>query len=419
MSRRQLLRYGAGGAAAVGLAPLLSACGSDEEGGNAGANANQKARKVDLLKGAPVVALYSTLENDYYVGWDEGAKRAVEALGGKYRPFVNENDPARELAQFQRQVQAGVKHVFMTAPDPSNIPRMAQVANENKVYLTNTWESPEWYSPFEAGPYYVTYFTPNSFDVGYVTAKALCQEMGGKGNLVHISGFPGATPDWQRTAGLKQAVSEFPGIKIVASQPGRWNRDDSREAMAGIIRKFGREIDGVFGQNDDCGVGAMNALQEAGITDVPITGIDGNKGTMEFIKAGRYFAAYSSFPWWQAGYSAIRSIDASLGFKPTAPERQMWTGGALITKDNVQAYLDRFVEGDPYDWALMSRVASKNNWDAQNVLAPIEMNEMWKGQRKPSGFEMPEPYQEAQRSGELEDVQRLYTTHAKRKVFAS
>jgi ribose transport system substrate-binding protein len=364
-----------------------------------------------------VVALFSTLENDYYVGWNEGAKRAVESLGGEYRPFVNENDPARELAQFQRQVQAGVKHVFMTAPDPSNIPRMAQVANQNRVYLTNTWESPAWYSPFEPGPYYVTYFTPNSFEVGYITAKALCQEMGGKGNLVHISGFPGATPDWQRTEGLKRAVSEFPGIKIVASQPGRWNRDDSRVAMAGIIRRLGRNIDGVFGQNDDCGIGAMNALQEAGITDVPITGIDGNKGTMEFIKAGRYFAAYSSFPWWQAGYSAIRAIDASLGFKPTAAERQMWTGGALITKDNVDAYLQRFVEGDPYDWTLMSRVAAKGNWDPQNQVSPMVMEQMWQGQPKPRGFEEPAPYRRARQRGELERTKRLYQAHNKRKVF--
>jgi len=418
ISRRQLLRYGATGAAALSVAPLLGACGSDDEdAGGGGAAAAQKSRKVDLLKGAPVVSLYTTLENDYYAGWDEGARRAVEALGGKYRAFVNEGDPAREVATFQRQVQAGVKLFFMTAPDPSNIPRIAQLANENEVWLTNTWETPEWYSPFETGQHYVTYFIPNSFEAGYQTAKALFAEMGGKGNLVQISGFPGATPDWQRTAGLKRALEETPGVKLVASQPGRWNRDDSRKAMAGIIREFGKDINGVFGQNDDCGVGAMNALQEAGITEVPITGIDGNKGTMELIKAGRYFATYSSFPWWQAGFSAVRAIDASLGFKPTAPERQMWTGGALVTRDNVDAYVSKFIEGDPFDWPAMSRVASKANWDPQNQVTPIVLDQMWEGQPKPRAYETPAPYARAEKAGELEEVKRLYETQYKRKVF--
>lgn len=418
MSRRQLLRRGAAGATALGLGSLLAACGGDEEGGSVAAE-GQRSRRVDLLKGAPVVALYTTLENDYYAGWDEGGRRAVEALGGTYRPFVNEGDPAREVAQFQRQIQAGVKIFFMTAPDPSNIPRIAQIANENRVWLTNTWEQPEWYSPFETGRHYVSYFIPNSFDAGYTTAKALFEKMGGRGNLVQISGFPGATPDWQRTAGMRRAMGEFPGIKLVASQPGRWNRDDSRRAMAGIIREFGQDINGVFGQNDDCGVGAMNALQEAGITDVPVTGIDGNRGTMELIKAGRYFASYSSFPWWQAGFSAVRAIDASLGFRPTAPERQMWTGGALITRDNVDAYVERFVEGDPFDWPLMSREASRENWDPQNAVTPIDMQQMWEGQRKPRGFEMPQAYARAERANELQEVAQMYERQYERKIFES
>lgn len=400
------------------VAPWLAACGGGGEGGAGGGAA--AAQKVDLLKGQPVVSLYTTLENEYYAGWDLGAKRAVEALGGKYRSFVNEGDPAKEVSTFQNQVEAGVKIFFMTAPDPANIPKIAEIANDRKVYVTNTWESPEWYSPFDAGPYYVSYFIPDSFNAGYTTAKALFEKMGGRGNLIQISGHPGATPDWQRTAGLQRALEETPGVKLLASQPGEWNRDDSRRVMAGLIRKYGKDINGVFGQNDDCGVGAMNALREAGIQDVPVTGIDGNKGTIQLIKGGQYFAAYTSFPWWQAGHSAVRAIDAFLGWKPKAAERQMWTGGALITAENADPYLQKFVDGpDPYDWALMSRVHSKDNWDPQGELKPIVMEEMWEGQKKPSGFKLPRDYAEAKRSGELEEVAQLYQAHYKKKLFTA
>ena len=200
-SRRQLLRRGLTASALLGGAgPLLAACGGDDKKATGGGRTNAKLQsaRVDVLKGLPVVALFTTLSNDYYAGWNEGGRRAVEALGGKYREFTNENDPTQEVATFENQIQAGAKLVFMTAPDPSNIPKIAQLANQNKVYVVNTWESPAWYSPFSAGPYYVTYITNNSFEAGRTIAKALFEKMGGKGGLVQISGFPGSTPDWQR-----------------------------------------------------------------------------------------------------------------------------------------------------------------------------------------------------------------------------
>jgi ribose transport system substrate-binding protein len=299
------------------------------------------------------------------------------------------------------------------------VPKIAQLANENKVFVANTWESPAWYSPFSAGPYYVTYFTNDSFEAGRTVAKQLFEKMGGKGGLVHISGWPGATPDWQRTAGMNEVLKEYPGIKLLASQPGKWNRDDSRTAMAGIIRSAGKEnINGVFGQNDDCGIGAMNALQEAGadVTKIPITGVDGNKGTMQFIKAGRYFGAYSSLPWWSAGYSAVRAIDAYKGVKFSPAERQMWTGGVFVTQENADAYLETFAEGDPFDWPLMSRFVNPKNWDPQNAVTPIDMDVMWRGQEKPSGFELPAEYRKAVQTGELKKVADMYAQHYEKKI---
>jgi ribose transport system substrate-binding protein len=421
LSRRQLLRRGMQVGAVFGAGSLIAACGGGTKkgAGNGNGRAELRSARADVLKGLPVVALFTTLENDYYAGWDQGGRRAVEALGGKYRAFTNDNDPTKEVASFQNQIQAGAKIVFMTAPDPSNIPKIAQLANQSKVFVVNTWESPQWYSPFSAGPYYVTYITNNSFEAGKTIAKALFDKMGGKGGLVQISGFPGSTPDWQRTEGMKQALKSYPGIKLLASQPGKWNRDDARNAMAGIIRKVGKDnINGVFGQNDDCGVGAMNALQEAGadLAKVPITGCDGNKGTMDFIKAGRYFAAYSSLPWWSAGFSAVRAIDAYKGVKFDPAERQLWSGGLVVTKDNADGYLRTFAQGDPFDWPKMSRFLHPADWDPQNAVTPLDMQVMWNGQPKPSGFALPPDYVQAVKTDELKKVAQTYASRYQKKI---
>jgi ribose transport system substrate-binding protein len=417
IDRRQFLQY----AGLTGLGLAVAGCGAKESATSTGAGATgpsfaPKTEPVVDLKGEPVAALFTSLNNDYYASWDLGAKRAVEAFGGEYRAFTNEGDAARQISQFEQQVQDGVKIFFMTAPDPANVPTIAKIANENKVFLTNTWEMVPWTTPFDYGDYYVTYFTSDTVRLAEGVAKDLFDEMGGKGNLVHLTGHPGSTPDSQRTIGVDNMLKEYPDVKLVARQPGEWNRDDARTAMAGIITKYGSDIHGVFGQNDDVGIGAMNALNEQGIEGVPITGVDGNKGTMPFIQSGQYFGAYSTLPFWSAGFSAVRAIDAFLGVEFDPLERQLYTGGVFVTKDNVDQYLATFFgEEDPFDWQLMSRKAHPDDWDPQNEVRPLVVEDMWSFAEKPAGWQAPAEYEQAK--ARAEELAAEYESHWQRKLI--
>ena len=400
------------GILAAGLL-FTTACSNGGGGGSSESGpASDLPEEVDL-KGETVVSLFTSLNNDYYSSWNEGAERAVAAFNGEYVAMTNEGDPATQISQFQQQVDAGVRMIFVTAPDPSSVGEMARIANENDVCFVNTWESDFWDSPFNYGDNYTAYHTPKSEESSYELAKALFEEMGGKGNFVHLTGHPGATADFQRTAGVDRALEEYPDIKLVDRQPGEWNRDDSRNAMAGIINRHGKEIDGVFGQNDDVGIGALNALTEAGVTGVPITGMDGNQGTMELIESGEFFGVASSMPQWQAGFSFVRALDACIsGEAPEALNRQLWTGSMVVTKDNVQEYMDTYTGGnDPYDWVLMSKVAHPDDWDPQNSVQAIDMEEMWSWAEKPAGFELPKPYTEA--VGDIDAVNAEWDEHWK------
>lgn len=398
------------------LASSSSAAVGSATSGSASASGSAASGTPIDLQGQPVASLFTSLNNDYYASWDLGARRAVEALGGEYRAFTNEGDPAREISQFEQQVQDGVKIFFITAPDPANIPSMAQTATDKGVFLCNTWEAVPWSAPADYGNGYVTYFTPQSAEAAYQVAVALFDKMGKEGNLVHITGHPGATPDTQRTQGVDRALAEYPNIKLIARQPGEWNRDDSRQAMAGVITQYGSDIKGVFGQNDDVGIGCVNALEEAGITGVPVTGMDGNKGTMDFIKSGQMLGAMSSLPPWCAGFSAVRAIDASLGFQFSPLERQMWPEGFFVTADNVDKYLSvMFGDTDPYDWQLMSRIAHPDDWDPQNGLTPMDLEKMWTGFDQPAGWQAPAEYTAA--LGDMATLTEEYATHWKKKVL--
>ncbi|MCS5735182.1 sugar ABC transporter substrate-binding protein [Herbiconiux daphne] len=391
---KRTFKVGIVGAAALSL--VLTGCSAGGASSTSGAGATQSAlpESVDL-KGETVVSLFTSLNNDYYSGWDQGARRAVEAFNGKYVALTNEGDPATELAQFQQQIDAGAKIIFVTAPDPANVPAMAKLAQDNDVCFANTWEQPNWTSPFDTGDQYVLYQTPQSTQAAYELAKKLFDKIGGKGNVVHITGHPGATPDTQRTEGFNKALAEYPDIKLVAEEPGEWNRDDARTAMAGIISRVDK-IDAVFGQNDDVGVGALNALTEAGITGVPITGMDGNASTVELIQNGQMYAVYSSLPQWTAGFSFVQALDYCKGAKVDPLNRQLWWDGIIVDADNAADYLSTYAgESDPYDWVKMSKVAYPDDWDPQNGVRPLNMEEMWSFADQPAGFSYPPEYEAA------------------------
>jgi ribose transport system substrate-binding protein len=361
---------------------------------------------------------YTTLENEYFKMWAQGQTEAAEALGYEGLPVINEGDTDKQVSQIETMISAGVKIVQNVSPDSSNIATIAKLCQQNKVWLVNSHETPEWLTPPDIGDYYVVANFADNYGYGYQMAKLLFDKIGGKGKLLHISGWPGNLPNKFRTMGLEKALKEYPGIELLASQPGKWNRVDSRKVMEDFIIAY-PDFDAVFGQNDDVGIGAMIACEEAGIS-VPIIGIDGNKETMEYIKQGRYYAVMSQHPGWHSGWSTVIAYDAAHGWKPSIAERMVQFDGTVITKENVDWYHDLMwgKEHLPFDWKKMSKVLHPNDWDLQNGVRPLDPRDLWAGMDKPAGYSLPKEYDyEKGYREDFERVKKLYEDHYKSKTL--
>lgn len=89
----------------------------------------------------------------------------------------------------------------------------------------------------------------------------LAQQLGGKGNVVQVTGLPGNPSDTARVQAAKQVLKKYPGIKIVASVPGYWDEGKARQAMATVLSTH-HQIDGVLEQ-DIMGLGVIQAFRAA------------------------------------------------------------------------------------------------------------------------------------------------------------
>jgi ribose transport system substrate-binding protein len=75
---------------------------------------------------------------------------------------------------------------------------------------------------------------------------------------------------------------------VLAKDTANWKRDEAVNKMKNWISAFGPKINAVVSQNDDMGLGALQALKEAGRTDVPIVGIDGIEDGLSAVKSGEF-----------------------------------------------------------------------------------------------------------------------------------
>jgi len=140
---------------------------------------------------------------------------------------------------------------------------------------------------------YTTLIASDFVEEGRMAGKWLVEKLGGNGNIVELQGTPGAAPAIDRKKGFEEAVAESPGMKIVKSQTGEFTRSKGKEVMETYLsaaRAEGLKIDAVYAHNDDMALGAVQAIEEAGLkpgSDIIIVSIDGVKAAFEAMVDGK------------------------------------------------------------------------------------------------------------------------------------
>jgi ribose transport system substrate-binding protein len=147
-------------------------------------------------------------------------------------------------------------------------------------------------------------------EAGKVTAEALADLMGNKGNVVLITGVAGTSVDQDRTSAAK-AVFKERGNKVLDQCAGDWAQGPAGECMNRFLAAFD-DIDGVWAQVG--GPAILDALDAAGEPYMPILSESENRFRLaltdpSYTKKGLTGASYGSPPW--QGAAALKlAIDS-------------------------------------------------------------------------------------------------------------
>ena len=128
----------------------------------------------------------------------------------------------------------------------------------------------------------------------YANEKQLKPRDGGnKLNIVVLEGTVGSTAALGRTKGFNDAMAASPDkdkFNILASQTGEFTRQKGQEVMESFLKSYGNKIDILVAQNDDMALGAIQAIEAAGLKpgkDITILSFDGVKGIFQAINEGK------------------------------------------------------------------------------------------------------------------------------------
>ncbi len=146
---------------------------------------------------------------------------------------------------------------------------------------------------------YTTLIASDFVEEGRMACRWLVEKTGGKCNVVELQGTPGSAPAIDRKKGFEEILKSNPGMKIIKSQTGDFTRSGGKQVMEAFIKSEGKNIRAVYAHNDDMALGAIQALEAAGMNpgkDVLVISIDGVRGAFDAMIAGKLNATVECNP---------------------------------------------------------------------------------------------------------------------------
>ncbi|KFI07456.1 ABC transporter substrate-binding protein [Massilia sp. BSC265] len=109
-------------------------------------------------------------------------------------------------------------------------------------------------------------------------------------NIVELQGTVGSAPAIDRKAGFAEVIKDHPTLKIIRSQTGDFTRAKGKEVMEAFLKSDRKNINVLYAHNDDMAIGAIQAIEEAGLKpgkDILVVSIDGVRGAFEAMLQGK------------------------------------------------------------------------------------------------------------------------------------
>lgn len=186
-------------------------------------------------------------------------------------------DLSTQTAQIENFITRGVDAMVVCPAESAGIAGAIRKANAANIPVFTADIAAQ-------GGEVVSHIASDNVQGGKLAGEYMAKLLNGKGNVA-ILNHPVVRSVQDRVKGFKQAIAQYPGIKIVDDQAAEGQRDKAVTVTENLLQKH-KKLDGIFAINDSTALGALAAVEHAGRKDVVIVGYDGDPEARRKILAG-------------------------------------------------------------------------------------------------------------------------------------
>jgi ABC-type sugar transport system substrate-binding protein len=267
-TKRHIATIAAVGAIALSLAACSSGTGSTDGG--------DELATIGFVAVGPEGAWRQANESNIQ---DTFTKDAGFDL--KYAPATN-NDQKSQIDAFTSFVDEGVDVILLSATEGSGWEDSLKRAQEAEipVVLIDRGIEPDDTS------LYATRIAPDNIAVSESVAEWAKTALPEGGNYFTLEGPAGVSVVNERNEGWDDVIGAESSFTKIGAQTANWSTEEAKSVFETVLKSNGNDVQLVFAQNDEMGLGAVQAVEEAGLTpgvDVKIATIDGTKSALEAL----------------------------------------------------------------------------------------------------------------------------------------
>lgn len=306
----------------------MTACAGDDAGSGEAEGGGEAGGEISIITVDP--------SNPYWSAEVREAERLAEEMGYTSSTGSHGNDPDEQTRLMETAINNDVAGILL---DPAGADESVAVVQQAvdagiPVSLVNAEISETGLAEAQ--------IVSNNAQGATVGAEAWSEAMDYEGTYVELLGEPSDNNAQVRSDGFEGVISQYPDLEKVGEEIANWDRQEGQTAMEQLLSRY-PDIDGVVAGNDEMALGAINALDEAGVLDdVEVLGFDGNNDAAQAVDEGRMTATVLQ-PITEGTGQAMEVLDEVIrtGESPLEDEK-VALDCILITEENA-AQLEDFL----------------------------------------------------------------------------
>jgi ABC-type sugar transport system substrate-binding protein len=212
-------------------------------------------------------------------------KETAEQEGINLKFYDSQNDLAKQVAGFRQFIQDPEVNVIVLAALETtgwdDVLKEAQAAGKTVVLEDRRIDA--------ADTLYATYIGSDFTEEGRKSADELCKLLEGSAskNVWELVGNVGSSAAKDRGQGFREKMGDC-GMTITKSQTANWSITEGKQVVEAWLKET-KDVQAIFAQNDEMGLGAIEALKEAGLKpgeDVKVLSVDATAGAFDAMLDG-------------------------------------------------------------------------------------------------------------------------------------